>query len=275
MSKIIAFEPRRFEGAAAYYVEGRPAYSDRLIQRVCEVLGLSGSQRVLDVGAGPGQLAIAFAPHVRDAVAIDPEPEMLRIAADQASRTGVRLSLLEGSSYTLNEDLGRFDLVVFGRSFHWTDRTATLRTLDQLVTPDGAVALFSTRHPSGPDNAWEKDFDALRDLHAEPNSHRPIMRAPDWTPHETVLLDSAFNALERISVIERRATPLEHFVARILSLASTSPGRTRTPPEKLADAVREALAPYAVDGHIREVVESEALLAFRRARAPELLRRSA
>jgi len=277
VSKIIAFEPHRFAGAAAYYVEGRPAYADRLIERVSDALGFDGTQRLLDVGTGPGQLAIAFAPHVHEAVAIDPEPEMLRIAAEQARGAGVRLSLSEGSSYTLNEDLGHFDLVLFGRSFHWTDRKATLQTLDRLVTPDGAVALFSTRHPQGPDNAWEKDFDALRDIHAEPNSHRPIMRAPDWTPHEAVLLDSPFDTLERISVIERRATPVEHFVARILSLAATSPGRTLTPADELAAAVRKVLAPYAIDGRVAEVVESEALLAFRRgsARVREPLRQSA
>jgi hypothetical protein len=40
-------------------------------------------------------------------------------------------------------------------------------------------------------------------------------------------------------------------------------GRTRTPPAELAQAVREALSSHVVDGHVREVVESEALLAFR------------
>jgi SAM-dependent methyltransferase len=118
VSTIIDFEPHRFESAAAHYVEGRPRYADRLIKRVSGALGFDGTQRVLDVGTGPGQLAIAFAPHVRDAVGVDPEPEMLRIAGEEARRAGVRLTLLEGSSYTLSDDLGPFDLAVFGRSFH-------------------------------------------------------------------------------------------------------------------------------------------------------------
>lgn len=263
MSTIIAFEPRRFESAAAYYVEGRPYYADRLIHRVSGNLGFDGTQRLLDVGTGPGQLAIAFAPRLGEVVAIDPELEMLRIAGRQADRAGVRLTLLEGSSYTLGDDLGKFDLVAFGRSFHWTDRRATLDTLDRMVAADGAVALFSTRHPDVPENAWVRDFDAVRDAHAEPNSHRPIMRTPGWLSHEAILLDSPFRVLERIGIIERRSTSLEQLVARFLSLSSTSPGRTPTPREDLERAVRAALSNHVVDGHIGEIVESEALLASR------------
>ncbi len=207
---------------------------------------------------------MAFAPHVAEVVAVDPEPEMLRIAGEHARGAGVRIELVEGSSYTLDAGLGVFDLVTIGRAFHWTDRAATLRTLDRLVEPDGAVALFSTRHVDTPDNTWVNDFNALREVHGERNSHRQVMRSPDWSPHEAILLDSPFPVLERIGVIERRATPLEQFVARILSLSTTSPGRISTSADEVAGAVRAGLAKYADNGFIHEVVESEALVAFRR-----------
>ena len=89
------------------------------------------------------------------------------------------------------------------------------------------------------------------------------MRGSDWLAHEAVLLDSPFSALERISVLERRSTPLEQLVTRILSLSSTSPGRIGTSADALAEAVRAGLSKHAIDGKIQEVVESEALLAFR------------
>jgi ubiquinone/menaquinone biosynthesis C-methylase UbiE len=103
-------------------------------------------------------LAIAFASYVGEVTAIDPEPEMLRIAAEQAAKAGVRLNVLEGNSYTLDGSLGPIELVTIGKAFHWMDRPRTLEILDKLIQPGGAVALFSTRHPSVPENEWLKDL---------------------------------------------------------------------------------------------------------------------
>ena len=80
MAEAELFQPRRFRSAAQHYVSGRPAYAHRLIRRVARFTGLSPDDRVLDLGCGPGMLAGAFAPLVGEVIAMDPEPEMLRIA---------------------------------------------------------------------------------------------------------------------------------------------------------------------------------------------------
>ncbi len=98
MTSVIAFEPRRFERAAPYYLAGRPAYAARLVRRISNLLGFDKTHKLLDLGTGPGLLAVAFAPYVADVTAIDPEPEMLRLASERAAKAGVRLTLLEGSS---------------------------------------------------------------------------------------------------------------------------------------------------------------------------------
>ncbi len=263
MSTVIPFEPHRFESAAQYYLQGRPAYADRLIRRVAGLLGLDGAQKVLDLGTGPGQLAIAFAPYVGEVTAIDPEPEMLRIAGEQSAKAGVRLNLREGSSYTLDAALGPFDLATIGRAFHWMDRASTLLALDGIVSPGGAVALFSTRQPGLSANSWLKEYDALIDRYGEADSPRRFRQSADWIAHEAILLDSPFSELERIGVIEQRSTPLEHLVMRALSFSVSSPGRIGGRASELADAIRAALSPHAQGGMVAEVVESEALLAFR------------
>jgi MFS family permease len=55
------FEPHRFHEAAAYYRGGRAPYPPILIRRVAEIVGLRENHRVLDLGCGPGPLAIGFA----------------------------------------------------------------------------------------------------------------------------------------------------------------------------------------------------------------------
>jgi Methylase involved in ubiquinone/menaquinone biosynthesis len=87
---------------------------------------LDRAARVLDLGCGPGQLALALAPHAGEVVAVDPEPEMLRIAAENAAAAGLEIRFVEGSSADIGPGLdlgpGRFHLAVIGRAFHWMDR---------------------------------------------------------------------------------------------------------------------------------------------------------
>ena len=55
----------RFASTVAYYESARPPYGAAFFAAVAEQLGLDRSQRLLDVGAGPGILAIGFAPYCR------------------------------------------------------------------------------------------------------------------------------------------------------------------------------------------------------------------
>src|SRR5215475_12820400 len=167
MSTPLPYEPRRFRTAAAHYIAGRPPYARRLIERVAERCGLGSGDRLLDLGCGPAPLAIAFAPFVGRVVALDPEPEMRRIAADAAAAAGAAIEIVAGSSYDLGPQLGRFRLVTIGRAFHWMDRVDTLRRLAEMAEPDGAIALFGDDHPRLPDNRWRREFRALIDRYSE------------------------------------------------------------------------------------------------------------
>jgi SAM-dependent methyltransferase len=235
-----------------------------LILRVASVTHLSPSDRVLDLGCGPGFLAAAFAPYVNEVVALDPEPAMLAAAADYVRERGVRVSLQQGSSYDLGAHLGMFQLVTMGRSFHWMDRPATLEALSRLIVPDGAVALFSDSHLDVPANAWHQQFESILESYAQrdPGHARTERKGPSWLPHEAILLDSPFNRLERLSVIRSINTPVEQLIDRALSMSSTSPERLGPDLDTLVAKLRHALTEAAPSGNVQEVVEIEALLGF-------------
>ena len=97
---------------------------------MAQLCSLTRRHRILDLGCGPGQLAIAFAPYAGSVVAIDPEPEMLRAASALASECASRIEFREASSEELGPAFGTFRMVVVGRAFHWMDRAETLRRLD-------------------------------------------------------------------------------------------------------------------------------------------------
>jgi SAM-dependent methyltransferase len=256
-------EPTRFHTAARYYLRGRPPYPTALIRRVVTLRGLERTHRVLDLGCGPGQLALAFAPFVGQVMGVDPEPEMLTSARSEAAQAGLPIEFRAGSSHDLPADLGMFQLVVIGRAFHWMDRQDTLLRLDRLIEPGGAVVLFGDHHLKVPDNRWSDTFERLIDRYAEADTARTTRRAPGWLSHEAVLLDSPFPHLERISVIERRSTQVERIVDRALSLSSVSHGVIGSRADDLAHELREAMAEFAREGLVAEVVESEALIARR------------
>lgn len=258
MAVPIPFLPHRFQAAAAHYIAGRPPYPQRLIDRVATLTGLAKSGRVLDLGCGPGPLARAFASLAAEVVAVDPEPEMLRAARQAAGTLPIRF--VQGSSYDLGPAFGRFHLAVMGRSFHWMDRAETLRRLDRMIDPGGAVVLFGDEHADLPDNAWRPAWRGALAPFRDPE--RAHQRA-GWVRHEAFLLDSAFAQLDQVSAIDRRRTPIATMVERALSMSSTNRTGRGEQAEALQAAVVSALAPFTVDGVITEVIESYALIGTR------------
>ncbi|HMG48994.1 MAG TPA: class I SAM-dependent methyltransferase [Inquilinus sp.] len=260
---IIPFTPRRFQTAAAHYLQGRPAYAASLFPRIARLCGLDHSHRVMDLGCGPGQIGVALAPFAGEVVGVDPEPEMLAIAAETASRAGVPVQFRQGSSYDLGPDFGRFHLVAMGRSFHWMDRVETLRRFDGMVDPGGAVVLLHDDHPRVPDNRWVKPYRDLIERYAEGDSARAMVRSPGWLSHTAVLLDSPFSRLEEIAVIERRHIPADTLIHRALSMSGTAPGRIGDNADALIAEIEVLMSEFVADGMVAEVVTSSALIARR------------
>jgi SAM-dependent methyltransferase len=265
---IVPFEKRRFRSAAAHYLKGRPAYPEALFERVSLLTDMVVLEdAVLDLGCGPGQIALGFAPYAGPITAMDPEPEMLRIAAAMAEAApfdfGKKIRFVEGSSFDLTPDLGTFHLVAIGRAFHWMDREDTLRRLDRMIAPGGSVALFGDKHPDLPQNAWRSVYSAVLDKYSAEDSARKLRKSTEFGSHETVLLASPFSRLERVGILEERVTPIADFDARLLSLSSVSRDKIGDRADDMIAEFRAEMAPYIVDGTVTEVIEAQALIASR------------
>ena len=255
--------PPRFRSAAKYYLSGRPSYASLLIRRVVELCALNSTHKILDLGSGPGQLAMAFAPWVQEVTALDPEPEMLEIGRKNASSGHFEIKFVEAGSYDLGPRFGRFQAATIGRAFHWMDRTATLHLLDTMIESDGAVVLFGDSHPEVPENSWHDSYKKIIDRYSEDDIERQRLRSPGWLKNEAILLASPFFHMERISIIERRFTALERFTDRALSLSITSKERLGAKVDVLSSEIQELMTEFALEGVVTEVVESIALIARR------------
>ena len=255
------FEARRFQTAAAHYLAGRPPYPEALIARVVQLVGLTRQDRVLDLGCGPGQLARAFAAHLCEVVAMDPEPQMLAIARELAQ--GVpNMQVVQGRSDELDDRHGRFKAVVIGRAFHWMDREQTLRDLDRIIEPGGVVVLVGEEYAKTPENRRVDEFQALdRAWSADDRSH-PILQTRK-RPHVSYLLASRFSRLEQISVIQRHAITLQILSDRLLSFSSTSRARLGDRADEMLAELARKFGEWEAEGPMEEVLASTALVAFR------------
>src|SRR5215471_15064286 len=152
----------RFATTAEFYEQYRPPYAAEFFHTVAQRLKLDDRRALIDLGTGPGVLALGFAPHVGRVVGVDPEPAMLAAARAAAAREGLDVTLIEGKVETLPDHIGSFDVVTIGRALHWMERNATLVALEQLVARDGAILVCSAFSAQDGRNAWLDDYTATR-----------------------------------------------------------------------------------------------------------------
>jgi SAM-dependent methyltransferase len=148
MAEASKHDPDVYKGTAWYYSRFRPRYPETLVTLLRDTFNLDGSGRLLDLGCGPGTVAIRLAPMFRQVLAMDPEPEMLDEGRAEAALASIsNIEWRHGSSEDLSPDLGRFSLVTMGNSFHWMDRDRTLDTLYDLVIEGGGIAIVGEGAP--------------------------------------------------------------------------------------------------------------------------------
>lgn len=259
-----AYDPHRFQTTVPFYARYRLDYPQRLIERVIDIVSLKPGDNVMDLGCGPGTLAIPFAQAGMRVTGIDPEPAMLDAARQAARHAGVELVLQQGSSFDLPAGMAPFRLVTMGRSFHWMDRPATLQALDRLVTHDGAVALLDDEHVRTVENVWRAKLRDLGDRYGRLES--PNVAAENssaYRRHESLFLDSPFPLLEGASVFIRRKITTDDVVGLAYSLSTSSPGKLGPLRAKFESELRAELAALSPEGLFTEIVEMRALVAHR------------
>ncbi|MFF4260137.1 class I SAM-dependent methyltransferase [Streptomyces sp. NPDC001663] len=134
-----------FAGTAAYYRRGRLPYAPGLAELLAEVLQLDGRGRLVDVGCGPGTLALGFSHLFGEIVGVDPDKGMLAEAAREAVSRGVtgKVRWVQARAEELPAGLGTFTVATFGQSFHWMDRDLVAATVRDMLRPGGVLVHIS------------------------------------------------------------------------------------------------------------------------------------
>lgn len=252
------FVPDRFQSTVPFYVEHRLRFPPELIVEVARRVGLTKQDRVLDLGCGPGTLTIELARcGAGEVVGMDPDSAMLAGAHEEAMKANVEPSFVQGSSYDLSPAMGPYTLVTMGRSFHWMDREATLKALDGIVEPQGAIAIFSETAERAVENRWKS---VVVDVQQQ---YIGLLRDGGTRHHAAVLLDSVFSRLESYAVIRRLPVTLDGIIGRALSQLESSPAGLGDRRSDFEQTLRNRLLTLSPSGKFSEIIQFAALIACR------------
>jgi hypothetical protein len=167
------------------------------------------SQRLLDVGAGPGLLGIGG-----EVVGVDPEPAMVAAARSAALRAGVSVKFAEGRFEDLAAGLRAIDVVTIGRAIHWLDPDSAPMALDRIANPLGGILVCHASSVDDGRNVRLGAFNAIR--------YRWRDDRPRYDP-DIFFAGGPFVSRKTIGVEKAVNLNLDRLSDRILSTSTSSP----------------------------------------------------
>ena len=157
---------RQFGAAAARYAASAVHVGGPDLAAMLSAVPLTGRERVLDLGCGPGHTALAFSPQVQHVTGLDLTESMLAAARALAAGRGIVNATFELSDAEhLPHPDGSIDLITSRYSAHHYPRPdAALLEAARVLRSGGTLLLVDVVAPADPDgDALLNRIEILRD----------------------------------------------------------------------------------------------------------------
>ncbi len=139
-----------FSGVADEYDAVRPQPPADLITLIIQWAGRARPD-VVDLGAGTGLSAAAWAGRARQVTAVEPSEGMRRRAERRfgaaAAESGTRFTVLDATAEATGLPDGCADVVTASQAMHWFDPGRALPEIARLLRPGGVLAAYDCDWP--------------------------------------------------------------------------------------------------------------------------------
>jgi ubiquinone/menaquinone biosynthesis C-methylase UbiE len=142
------------------------------IEQVLSRLPITNSSRILDIGAGPGTLAIPFAERALHVTAVEPSPGMVAVMEDLAREKNLsNLTIVQKRWEDINPELdltGLFDIIIASYSLGMPDINTAIDKMNMVSNGQIWLFWFAGTTP------WEQHMERLwPKIHNDSYQHGP------------------------------------------------------------------------------------------------------
>ena len=130
----------RFTSRVADYVKYRPSYPAAYLDYLVNEVGFSPDSIVADIGAGTGILSKLLARRVKTVLAVEPNAEMRRAAAEYCKDIA-NVFIIDGSAEATSLSDSSVDFITAAQAFHWFKLDEARTEFRRILRPGGRVAL--------------------------------------------------------------------------------------------------------------------------------------
>lgn len=233
-----------FDQVAEEYDTGRPLFPMSLVERIRHATALEDGAKLLEIGAGTGQLTCPLRNAGFHVVALEPGERL---------RERLTAHVSEDSAITVRDDFfesyggaeGPFAAVWSANAFHWLDPAVSYTKTAELLQPNGHLVLLWSypilaRELQSKLNS--KVFEALDpDLIREPEGYRESLDA-ELAPGRDELADSgAYEEPEWWIKEQFLEFEVDHYIGMLMSFAHAA-DKSEEEREELGDKVRAVLS---------------------------------
>jgi ubiquinone/menaquinone biosynthesis C-methylase UbiE len=255
-----------FAGTARYYDCFRAPYAQAALDLVVETFAPGPGARALDLGCGPGSIAIPLSRDIGEVVAVDPDAEMIAEGRRLAvSRGRENIRWLHARAENIASSAGPFRIATIGQAFHWMDRDAVLAKLAILIEDGGGLALINPGKRR-PQESWEPLAGQIVDKFLGPRVRHPSSN-PREPEHEPALRRSeCFFELKAHEFPNAITRDVSSIIGCIYSISSSARPLFGDRTKAFEAELSEALLGLNPAGVFTEKIETEVVIAPKRAR---------
>lgn len=224
---IKKFDTELYRGTHEYYVKYRPGIPKEVIDVIVEHFDIKPTDRVLDIGCGTGQVALAMEGKCGEMVCLDPDPKMLEWAKKATKNSKIRLIWVNRGSEDLRElkeKLGTFKLATICRAFNWMNQEQVLNDLDALINEDGGIAVFGDKSLWTGDEEWQRAVKEIiqKYLGKERRAGKGKFKSSD-EPWDDIIARSVFRFIKIHDVPIVRSWDVESIIGYLFSTSFAAP----------------------------------------------------